>query len=241
MLRANPAFAAVAVLSIALGIGANTAIFSIVDAVMLRWLPVKDPGRLVNLATNPPRPNPSHNFPDYLYLRDHSRSYSGMIAFTGGRPTGFSVRDPGAQGGTQLVAVSMVSGDYFEVLGVEPALGRVFNAEDNKAEGAHPYAVLSYAFWQRAFGGDTGVIGKGIVLNGAPFTVAGVARSGLAGVTVGLSPDLFIPIMMIRQVNPSMRDWNSRRMWWLTVLPNQIRNGDDQSKSLVLEIGPNDA
>ena len=217
-LRANPAFAAVAVLSMALGIGANTAIFSIVDAVMLRWLPVKDPGRLAVLAVNPARPSPSHNYPDYLYLRDHSGSYSGMIAFGGSGPMGFSIRDGGAQGGTQLVAVSMVTGDYFSVLGVEPALGRIFNAEDNKKEGAHPYAVISHAFWQRTFGGETSVIGRGIALNGSPFTVIDVARSGFTGSSVGANPDIFVPIMMIRQVNPAVREWNTRHMWWLTVI-----------------------
>ncbi|MFB3825542.1 MAG: ABC transporter permease [Bryobacteraceae bacterium] len=212
--RQNPGFTAVAVLSLALGIGANTAIFSLINAVLLRYLPVRAPEELVILARNPPRPSASTNYPDYVYLRDNAKSYSGVIAYSGVWAWGFAAEGQA----TQLAGVSMVSGNYFDVLGVTPALGRVFNEEDNKTEGAHPYAVLSHGFWMRAFGGDTGVIGRRVRINGSPFTVVGVSRAGFTGAEVGASPDVFVPVMMVRSLNPSMRDWNTRFFWWLTTI-----------------------
>src|SRR5215813_7820398 len=133
MLRKSPVFTAVAVLSLALGIGANTAIFTLIDAILLRWLPVQNPQELVVLARNPSRQDTAFNYPDYRYIRDHNESYTGLIAFSGGgTPTSFS--PPGQHGLSQLVALSMVSGNYFEVLGVQPAIGRLFNPADNEKE-----------------------------------------------------------------------------------------------------------
>ncbi len=217
LLRQSPVFTAVAVGSLALGIGANTAIFTLVNAVLLRWLPVQNPQELVVLARNPNRPNPGFNYPDYRYIRDHNQSYSGVVAFSnGGRPTSFSL--PGKGGSTQLVSMSMVSGNFFDVLGITPALGRVFNPGDNEKEGASPYAVLSYGFWKRAFGEDTGIVGRDILLNGARFQVVGVSREGFTGPTVGLSPDLFVPIVMLRTFMPTATSWNTRHFWWLSTL-----------------------
>src|SRR5437867_4318470 len=185
MLRKSPVFTAVAVGSLALGIGANTAIFTLIDAILLRWLPVQNPQELVVLAHNPSQPSTSFNYPDYRYVRDQSRSYTGLIAFSwGGSATSF--RSPDRGGPSHLVALSMVSGNYFEVLGVRPAIGRLFNPADNEKEGAHPYAVLSHAFWKRALGEDTGVVGRDVLLNGARFQVVGVSREGFTGTTVGI-------------------------------------------------------
>jgi putative ABC transport system permease protein len=217
MLRRSPVFTALAVLSLALGIGANTAIFTLVDAIMLRWLPVQNPQELVVLAHNPSRPRIWFSYPDYLYIRDQNRSYTGLITFSSGEsPISFS--SPGQQGPSRLVALSMVSGNYFEVLGVQPAIGRLFNPADNEKEGAHPYAVLSQGFWKRAFGEDTGVVGQDILLNGARFQVVGVSREGFRGATVGNSPDVFVPIMMYRTFNPTSPHWNARGHWWLTLM-----------------------
>src|SRR5262249_33601608 len=215
MFRQNPGFTTVAIVSLALGIGANTAIFTLIDAVLLKWLPVSSPQELVVLGRNPSRPGIGINYPDYEFIRDHNHSYSGVIACSGSGPTAFSAgRGPDAR--TQIVGVSMVSGNYFDVLGVRPALGRVLNIEDNRKEGAAPYAVLSYGFWRRVFGGDRHVVGKDIRLNGSPFTVVGVTREGFNGTELGASPDIFVPIMMIRQVNRNTwPKWNSRHMWWL--------------------------
>jgi predicted permease len=216
-LRRSPVFTAVAVGSLALGIGANTAIFTLMDAILLRWLPVQNPQELVVLARNPSEPSTSFSYPDYRYVRDQSRSYTGLIAFSGGgRTTGFSL--PGGGGPSQLVALSMVSGNYFEVLRVQPSVGRLFNPADNEREGAHPYAVLSHAFWERALGEDTGVVGRDVLLNGARFQVVGVSGEGFTGATVGLSPDVFVPIIMYRTFHPTSFEWNSRHMWWLTVM-----------------------
>ncbi|HET8548832.1 MAG TPA: ABC transporter permease, partial [Bryobacteraceae bacterium] len=213
----------------ALGIGANTAIFTLTDAILLRWLPVEDPQELVVLARNPSRPSYAFNYPDYRYVRDHNRSYSGVIAFSGGaRPVSFSI--PARHEGPQLVALAMVSGNYFEVLRVQPALGRVFNTVDNETEGAHPFVVLSHAFWKRAFGEDSGVVGRDVLLNGRRFQVIGVAREGFTGASVGVAPDLFAPIVMYRSFNPSASFWNTRMQWWLTVMA-RLKPGVTKAKA----------
>src|SRR3984893_2549637 len=218
LLRQDPGFATVAVLSLALGIGANTAIFSLIDAVLLKWLPVQNPQELVVLARNPAKPSTGFNYPDYEYVRDHNQVFSGVVAASGGgSPLGMTIPDEG-RGETQLVGSILVSGNYFEVLGVRAAVGRLFTPVDNKTPGAAPYVVLNYAFWQRRFGGNPGVLGKKIVLNGSPFWIVGVAQRGFSGTAVGNSPDMFIPIMMLQQVNASVRQWNTRHFWWLNLI-----------------------
>ena len=215
----NPGFAAVAVLSLALGIGANTAIFSIVDAVLLKWLPVSSPQELVVIARNPKEPSVGFNYPDYEYVRDHNQVFSGvLVSGGGGGALSMTVPDEGSHGSSELVPGTLVSGNYFQVLGVTPAIGRLFTPEDNKTAGAHPIAILSYDFWKTRFAGDPGVLGKKITLNGAPFTIIGVTRQGFTGTNIGNSPKLFLPIMMLQQVNANARNWNTRHYWWLTPL-----------------------
>lgn len=218
LLAKNPGFAAVAVLSLGLGIGANTAIFTLIDYVMLRSLPVRAPEQLAVIARNPEKPSTSFNYPDYLYFRDHNRSYSGVIASnSGGGALAFAV--PGEHGtSAEVVAGAHVSGNYFEVLGVGASVGRIFTPEDNVTEGAHPYAILSYDFWQRRFAGDHQVVGRPITLNGARFTIVGVAARGFHGINVGTTTDVYLPIMMMPTVNPPARGWNSRHWWWLNVM-----------------------
>ena len=218
LIATNPAFAAVAVLSLALGIGANTAIFTLIDYVILRGLPVRAPEQLAVLARNPEKPSASFNYPDYVYIRDQNQSYSGVIASNGGGSAlAFAV--PGEKGtSAEVVAAAHVSGNYFEVLGVGAAIGRVFTPADNQTEGAHPYVILSYDLWQRRFGGDNHVLGRAITLNGARFTIVGVAEHGFHGISVGTSSDVFLPIMMMPTVNPPARGWNTRHWWWLNVV-----------------------
>ncbi|HEY1496595.1 MAG TPA: ABC transporter permease [Candidatus Solibacter sp.] len=217
ILRKNRGFAAVAVLSLALGIGANTAIFTLIDNVMLRTLPVRAPEQLAVLASNPDKPSVSFNYPDYVYVRDHNQSYSGVLASSEGSTTAFSV--PGEKGASaEVIAIGRVSGNYFDVLGVGAAIGRLLTPADNVTEGAHPVAVLSWEMWQRRFGGENGVLGRSIALNGVPFQVIGVAARGFHGTQVGTVNDLFVPIMMMPTLNPPARGWNSRHWWWLTVL-----------------------
>jgi predicted permease len=129
-----------------------------------------------------------------------------------------TVPSEGERAEPQLVFHSVVTGNYFDVLGVKPVIGRLFNDEDNRKPGAHPYAVLSYALWRNRFGGDWRVVGKTIRLNGSPFTVIGVAAAGFAGTSVGNKPDLFVPVMMQGQINPEFPEWNTRHFWWLNVL-----------------------
>jgi len=215
----NPMFAAIAILSLALGIGANTAIFTLIDTVLLRSLPVRDPGQLVVFATNPDMPSVGNNYPDYRYIRDHNKSFSGVAAYSmGGSPSAMEVPDEGGHASAQLVTATLVSGNYFEVLGVTPAIGRLLTPADNKTEDAHPWVVLDYDFWQRRFAGDPRVIGRAITLNGSPFTVVGVARSGFTGTVVGSHPNLYLPIMMLREIQRGAGQWNTRHYWWLTIL-----------------------
>src|ERR1035437_4785544 len=138
MIAKNPGFSAVAVLSLALGIGANTAIFTLVDYVMLRALPVRAPEQLAVLARNPEKPSASFDYPDYIYIRDHNRSYSGVIASNGGGSAqAFAV--PGEKGASaEVVAGAHVSGNYFEVLGVGAAIGRVFTPAGHPTLGGPP-------------------------------------------------------------------------------------------------------
>ena len=213
----NPAFAAVAILSLALGIGANTAIFSVVDAVLLKWLPVSSPQELVILARNPKQPSVGFNYPDYEYIRDHNQAFSGVLVYGGGG-NGFSLTVPGegAHGASQLVPSILVSGNYFDVLGVKPAIGRLFTPDDNKTPGAHPVAILGYDFWKTRFSSDPKILGRKITVNGAPFSVIGVTRQGFTGAQIGTTPALYLPIMMLQQVNANARNWNSRHYWWLT-------------------------
>ncbi len=219
ILRQNPGFASIAILSLALGIGANTAIFTLIDTVLLRSLPVRDPQRLVAYALNPDKPSVGFSNPDYEYIRDHNQSFEGVLAYGGGGSgAAFAVPDEGASATAQLVSNVMVSGNYFDLLGVTPAAGRLFTPEDNKKEDAHPWVVLDYSFWQRRFGGDRGVIGRRITLNGSPFSIIGVSRSGFTGAAIGVHPDMYTPIMMYREIQRSARDWNSRHQWWLTIL-----------------------
>jgi predicted permease len=219
ILRQNPGFAAIAILSLALGIGANTAIFTLIDAVLLRSLPVSHPEQLVAYALNPDKPSVGFSNPDYEYIRDHNKSFAGVFAYGGGGSgVALEVPDEGAHSTAQLISIQMVSGNYFDVLGVTPAIGRVFTSADNKTEDAHPFVVLDYSFWQRRFGGDSNVVGRRITLNGSPFNVVGVSRAGFTGAVIGNHPDAYTPIMMYREVQRGGRQWNTRHQWWLTVI-----------------------
>ena len=215
ILRQNPGFAAIAILSLALGIGANTAIFTLINTVLLKPLPVSHPEQLVNFAINPDQPQAHFSNPDFEYVRDHNHSFSGVMAVGGAGQVAFEVG--GESGSAQLIAVSIVSGEYFDVLGVVPAAGRVLHPEDNTTEGAHPYAVIDYSFWQRRFGGDPNIAGRKVMMNGSPFTIVGVSRAGFTGTAIGRHPDAYVPIMQYRDIRRGARDWNTRHQWWLNI------------------------
>ena len=219
MIRKTPGASGIAILSLALGIGANTAIFSFVDAMLLKVLPVRAPGELCQVARMmQERPSVSWNYPDYCAFRDRGRAFSGLAAYSNPQGLGLQTGD-GAAAGTELAQVSLVSGNFFHVLGVEPAVGRVFNAQDDRGFGAAPYAVLAYDFWQRRFAGDPRVVGRTLRLNGYPLTIVGVARRGFRGLDVSTSPNLFIPMTMRTETGGvPLGVWNTRHYWWFQVV-----------------------
>jgi predicted permease len=198
-LRKNPGFATIAVLSLALGIGANTAIFSIVNAILIRELPFEAPHELVNLYRDRARGDfDPLNYPDFLEIQ---AATSGLFSELGGYEFAISQRETGD--GVETVVVEMVTGNYMPLLGVRPALGRTIMTEDHEAPGAHPVVMLGYRYWQNAFGGDPGVLGQEIRLSGRSFTVVGVAPEDFLGSVRGMAPEFFAPFMMINEIMPS--------------------------------------
>ncbi len=220
MIRKTPGASAIAVLSLALGIGANTAIFSLIDTMLLKLLPVRAPYELYQVARNfRDRPSVSWDYPDYCAFRDRVRSFTGLAAYSSPQPLGLQVAGAASgDGGTELAYTSAVSGNYFDVLGVEPAIGHLLNAADDRQFGASPYAVLGYDYWQRRFAADPRVVGRTVRLNGYPFTIVGVARRGFRGLDVTSSPNVFIPIaMQTETAGVPLAIWNTRHYWWIQV------------------------
>ncbi|HET7221515.1 MAG TPA: ABC transporter permease [Vicinamibacterales bacterium] len=216
-LRKSPSFALIVVLTLGFGIGANAAIFSLMDQVLLRLLPVREPGQLVLLDGPGPYQgrtfnNMTFSYPMYADFRDRNEVFSGVLA-----------RFPSAmtavwQGRAERASGDLVSGNYFEVLGVQPAIGRVLNAADDRTPGAHPVVVLSYGYWQRRFGGDPSVLNQTLVVNGHPLTIVGVTAPGFNGIQVGAASDIMVPLMMKAQMTPTWNDLDNRRSRWLTVM-----------------------
>jgi len=205
MLVKSPGFTFVAVISLGISIGANTAIFSLVDALLLRQPPVEDPDRLVGIYTfnsRPPYGNPYSwtFFGDYLYYRDHNDVFSGLIAFAQYREVPMRVRDQ-----VEFVRAEVVSGNYFSVLGAKAFLGRTFLPEEDQTLGTHPMAVVSYKLWQGRFGSDPNLVGKQLILNGHTFSIVGIAPKGFNGMSLYWSPEIWVPVMMHAQVMPTRR------------------------------------
>ena len=225
--RKSPGFAFVAVATLALGIGANAAIFALVDRVLLTLLPVRNPQELVLLRS--PGPAQGHtwsdgdnassfSYPMYRDLRDSNTVFAGLLAEY---PFDASVS---ARGGTERASGELVSGNYFEVLGVPPSLGRNLAAQDDRAPGAHPQTVLSHGYWTRRFGNDPSVLNKTIVVNGLPLTVVGVARAGFAGIQPGRPADLFVPMMMKAQMTPFWNGLDDPKDYWLQMV-GRLKSG----------------
>jgi putative ABC transport system permease protein len=229
----NPGFTIVAILTLALGIGANAAIFSLTDQVLLRLLPVERPRELVVLSS--PGPNhgrvwsdieggPSFSYPMYKDLRDRNQVFTGLLARY------HTEVNVAGQGESQLAEGELVTGNYFQVLGVQPFLGRVFSAQDESAPGANPVTVLSYGYWTRHFGSDPNILNKQLAVNGNSLTVVGVARPGFTGVQVGQIPDLFIPITMKAQMTPNWDGLADRNDHWVTML-GRLKPGFSTAKA----------
>jgi macrolide transport system ATP-binding/permease protein len=193
MLGKNPGFTAVAVITLALGIGLNTAIFSVVNAVLFMPLPVRAPEQLAGVYNTEPQEFITHvpmAYPDYRDLRDANHSFDGLI--------GYSLLPLALDRGDESERVfgEIVTGNYFTTLGVNAVLGRMLLPDDDRAPGAHPVTVLSYATWQRRFGSNPDIVGRRIHLNGNNFTVIGVAPREFHGLLRGIAPELWVPMMM---------------------------------------------
>jgi len=195
MLRKNPGFTTIAVLTLGLGIGANTAIFSFIDAILYKPLPVTAPEQLVDVYNIEGKNVADINyvplsFPDYQDLRDQNHSFSSLLAYD---ETGVAIQ--GAEE-SQIVPAEVVTENYFETLGVEPFLGRGFDPSSKHAPGGDPEVVLSYIVWQRRFAADPNIVGKTLLINGTSMTIVGVAPSQFFGALRGISPDLWLPMSM---------------------------------------------
>jgi len=204
MLRRSPGFAAVAVISLALGIGANTAVFSLVDALLLKQLPVKNPRELVFFTTRNTANfvNLSFSFPAFEQIRDRTRSFSGIFVSQGARSGRMTVSGEPAGADIETVRAERVSGSFFSTLGVETILGRTFVLDDNTIDNPPPVTVISHAFWQRRFAGDPQVIGRNITISGRPFTIIGVTPQTFSGIQIGSNPDMWLPLSNIDPVIP---------------------------------------
>jgi predicted permease len=216
----TPLFTGVAVLSLALGIGANTAVFSLLDQVLLRTLPVKNPGELVYLYSPSPRASswsgdeeggPSFNFPTFLALQKEQTAFAGLAGAFSVRAT-LSYKNEASYGDARIV-----SGNYFDLLGVQPAIGRLLIEDDDRVPAGRPVAVLSYQYWTLHFGSDISVLNQTMLVNGSPLTVVGVAERGFTGERVGRPADVFVPISMKKAVTPGWRGNNDRADSWIAL------------------------
>ncbi len=229
MLRNNLGFTTIAVLSLALGIGANTAIFTLIDAVMLRMLPVKNPQELVslNLAPDTQFPRDANGdlstqfpYPAFVQMREHNQVLSALFAFKDAGRVSVLVN-----GNAEIVQGQLVTSNYFSALGVRTVLGRDFVSRDDAA-GAESVAIISYGYWQSHFGGQTSALGRQILANGAPVTVIGVAAPGFFGLQPGSAVDLYMPMAMQPQIVPNVADPANRGtsafaqtdLWWIQLM-----------------------
>jgi len=229
-LAKNRGFAIVAVISLALGIGANTTIFTLINAVFLNPLPARRVSELLAVltvdATNPSVWTVS--YPNYKDIRDGNEVFSGLAAYS--FPNLLAMNASGEE--PQQTFVEFVTGNYFDVLGLEPALGRFFLPEEDETPGSHPVAVLGHGLWSRRFGKDPRVLGSIVRLNGHPFTIVGVGPEGFKGVTVLFGPDLWVPTMMREQLAAvRVRDFfNDRRGLFFFVF-GRLRTGASREQA----------
>jgi predicted permease len=227
-----PGFTIVAVVSLALGIGANTAIFSVVDSLMLRMLPVRDPDRLVEVGIVDYSIGDvsvsSLSYPAYARLRDNNEVFDGLMATgAGGSQTiAFDEPDKAAHsaagndqaGQVETVKLALVSGNYFSTLGVNPVLGRAIAPDDDRAGSSQAVAVISYSYWKRRLALDPAVIGRTFTVGNAPFSVIGVAAPAFFGTEVGQSTDIFVPMAMQPALNRGNSNLESFGSLWLTLM-----------------------
>jgi predicted permease len=217
-LRKSPGFTAVAVVSLALAIGANTTIFTFVNALLLRPPAVNDGAKLLELMQRNTKESGIFGhlplaYPDYLFYRDHNQVFSGMAAFDGEmRPASWR-----QAGGGEITQVQLVSGNFFAVLGVDPVLGRAFLPDEDRTN-AQPVAVLSHSFWLHRLGADPNILARSLTLNGATFSVVGVAPASFTGIVVGNEPDMWVPFAATPQITHDANLMNNFASDWLFVV-----------------------
>jgi putative ABC transport system permease protein len=218
----SPVFTLAVVCSLALGIGGNTAIFSLIDQVLLRSLPVQNPQELVIVKSPGPRNGQvesdevgsagSFSYPMYTDLRDRQTALAGLLARYGfGAAVSF-------QGTTETAHGELVSGNYFELLGVRPATGRLITPADDQTPGASPVVVLGHAFWLETFGGRSDALNQQIIVNGHTMTIVGITPPEFFGVQLGTNPDVYVPMMMKAEMTPNFNGLDSHRAYWLNIL-----------------------
>jgi predicted permease len=232
MLARNPGFSVIAVLTLALGIGANTAIFTVMNSVLLSALPVKDPGRLVAL-TSPDAHGMSNGsqdgdrdlltYPEFQYMSAHNQVFTGVLGSQSGNDRmNVAVEGRDQTDGGSHASINMVSGSYFSILDVNPVIGRTFGTEVDASRDSNPVAVISYGFWQSRFGGAHTAVGSKIRIGKTSFTVIGVTPPDFFGITVGSAPDVYVPLTMQSEIAPGY-DWLSvekdpvEKIMWLQV------------------------
>lgn len=211
----KPGFTLIAVLSLALGTGANTAVFSLLDAVLLRSLPVQEPDRLVlfgdatDVGITSAFPNRSwhlYSYPFFREMRRRSQSFADVAAVNSLPNRVHGVVNAGAPGGElEKINAQLVSGSYFPTLGVKALVGRTLTDADDQTPGGHPVAVVSHSWWQRRFGGDPSIVGKTIAVGGTSYAIVGVTPQEFFGTSVGESPDLWVPLAMEAQLPPGWK------------------------------------
>jgi putative ABC transport system permease protein len=214
MLRKNPGFTAAAVITLALGIGLNTAIFSVVNAVLFKPLPVERPEELAAVYNTAKEGFLTHEpmaYLDYADLREQSKSFSGLVGY------GLDAYAVESGDESQFVLGDEVTGNFFTTLGIRAVRGRVFTAEEDQVPGAHPVMVISYHSWQRRFGSHPNIVGRVVRVNGTPLTIIGVAEPRFTGLLRGLQSELFVPMMMSK-VMGRREQLESRRARWMFVM-----------------------
>ena len=223
-LMKKPGFTVVAVLTLALGIGVNTGIFTIFEQVLLRSLPVRDPSALVLIETQGRYIGSRWggetmlSYPRFKDFQETTALFEGVLCRRGETVA----LDDGH--GAERVEIELASASYFDVLGVLPALGRTFVATDEAVSSADPVVVLSHEFWQTRFGGDPAVLGRTLLINDIPTVVVGVAVAGFKGVSLDVRPKLFLPVTMKRQISPHWRPLDDRKNAWVQVFA-RLRKG----------------
>ncbi len=211
-LAKHPGFAAIAVITLALGIGANTAIFSLVNTVLLRPLPVPQPEQIVSVALRGKGDSMlAFSYPNYKDFRDRNQVLSGLLVYR------FVPLSLSRDGANERIWGYEVSGNYFDVLGVQAIKGRTFLPEEDATRLSHPVAVVSHGAWQRRFAGDPDLVGKEIRLNNHPFKIIGIAPEGFKGTEMVYTPEIWVPISMIEWIEPGagwIDNRNSREPLW---------------------------